>query len=129
MPTNPQPDYDYSNKPDKPAPMPDEKTCQCQYCKFSMTSADDWPCKECKYCEGAGMQDHFSGHSLDVPQPEEIVYKPNSPHEWERGPQHVEPTSKIDDYLGTAIDRVQVDNLEAIAWALIAIAEELGGRK
>jgi hypothetical protein len=64
-----------------------------------------------------------------APQPEEIVYKPNSPHEWERGPQHVEPTSKIDDYLGTAIDRVQVDNLEAIAWALIAIAEELGGRK
>jgi hypothetical protein len=63
-----------------------------------------------------------------APQPEEIVYKPNSPHEWERGPQHVEPTSKID-YLGTAIDRVQVDNLEAIAWALIAIAEELRGRK
>jgi hypothetical protein len=61
-------------------------------------------------------------------KPEEIVYKPDSAHEWERGPQHVEPMNEdITRHLDKAIEYAMKQQPEmAQAWALIVIAEKLG---
>jgi hypothetical protein len=37
MPTNPQPDYDYSNEPDDPAPMGEGRCIKCKFTMYLLT--------------------------------------------------------------------------------------------